>query len=183
MLVVNQQEPHLPMSLNNDLRDVQQRVIELYAQAEQFFRRHLRMPYIRLDLTGSTAGQAWPQKHLLRFNPVLLRENRADFLRQTVAHEVAHLLAHDLYGPGIRPHGRQWKSIMMTVFGLPAQRCHQYDTSRSSRKEWLYRCQCDDKVIPLSTVRHNRAQKGTIYLCRCCKAPLIFQANSPAKPG
>ncbi len=165
------------MSLSNDLQEVQQRVVALYARSEQFFHRRLPMPYIRLDLTGSTAGQAWPQKHLLRFNPTLLRENRDDFLRQTVAHEVAHLLAYELYGSGIRPHGRQWQSIMTAVFGLPALRCHNYDTSRSTRKEWLYHCRCDGKVIPMSTVRHNRAQKGTVYLCRCCKAPLTFQGK------
>ena len=168
------------MSLSNDLYSVQQRVIGLYTQAEQFFCRHLPMPYIRLDLTGSTAGQAWPQKRLLRFNPVLLQENRVDFLSQTVAHEVAHLLAYDLYGSQIRPHGRQWQLIMTDVFGLPAHRCHQYDTSRSARKEWLYQCQCSGNVIPLGTIRHNRAQRGTVYLCRRCKAPLTFHGKVQA---
>ena len=166
------------MSLSQDLNAVQQRVIELYNRAEQCFCRRWPMPYIRLDLTGSTAGQAWPQKRLLRFNPVLLQENRVDFLSQTVAHEVAHLLAYDLYGSKIRPHGRQWQLIMTKVFGLPAQRCHQYDTRRSSPREWLYRCQCH--VIPLSTIRHNRAQRGTVYLCRHCKTPLTFQGTAQA---
>ena len=168
------------MSLSHDLHSVQQRVIELYTQAEQFFCQSLTRPYIRLDLTGSTAGQAWPQKHLLRFNPILLQENRVDFLSQTVAHEVAHLLAYDLYGSQIRPHGRQWQLIMTDVFGLPAHRCHQYDTSRSTRREWLYQCQCHGNVIPLSTIRHNRVQRGTVYLCRRCKAPLTFHGTAQA---
>lgn len=128
-----------------------------------------------MDLKGETAGQALISKYQLRFNPILLQENRQHFLLHTVAHEVAHLLAHDIYGPGIRAHGREWQSIMTGVFQLPADRCHRYDTRNSARKNWLYQCQCRGKMIALGTTRHNRAQKGTIYLCTTCKAPLQFQ--------
>lgn len=164
----------------SDLYQIEQRIIELYCLCERFFLRRFRRPYIRLDLRGETAGQAWPDKPLLRFNPVLLKENRDHFLQQTVAHEVAHLIAYEQYGRKIRAHGREWQSIMMGVFSLPADRCHTYDTGRSSRKSWLYRCQCAGKTIALSTVRHNRSQKGTVYLCTTCRGPLTFlkQAES-----
>ncbi|MFK0573607.1 SprT family zinc-dependent metalloprotease [Endozoicomonas sp.] len=160
--------------MTSDLHQLQQRVIELYAQAEKRLNRRFQKPYIRLDLKGQTAGQAWIEKRQLRFNPVLLNENRDHFLKQTVAHEVAHLLAYELYGPRIRAHGREWQSIMMAVFQLPADRCHSYDTQRSSRRDWLYQCQCQGKTIPLGTTRHNRSQKGTVYLCTTCRAPLKY---------
>lgn len=166
--------------LNSDLHLLQQRIIELYAQAEQFYQKCFQKPYIRLDLKGETAGQAWIEKRQLRFNPVLLKENRDHFIKQTVAHEVAHLLAYDLYGPRIRAHGREWQSVMVAVFQLPADRCHRYDTQGSSRRNWLYQCQCPGKTIPLGTTRHNRSQKGTIYLCTACKTPLKYLGKAQA---
>ncbi|WP_422450842.1 MULTISPECIES: SprT family zinc-dependent metalloprotease [unclassified Endozoicomonas] len=168
--------------LPNDLHQIEQRIIELYQEAERFFQQPFKKPYIRLDLTGETAGQAWIEKHQLRFNKVLLQENREHFIQQTVAHEVAHLLAYELFGRNIRAHGREWQGIMTRVFRLPADRCHRYDTGRSSRKQWLYRCHCQGKTIHLSTIRHNRSQRGTVYLCTACKGPLTFLGNALAAP-
>ncbi len=166
--------------MSSDLHQIQQRVIELYALAEQLFQRCFRKPYLRLDLKGETAGQAWIEKRHLRFNPVLMKENREHFLKQTVAHEVAHLLAYDIYGSRIRPHGREWQSVMSNVFQLPADRCHSYNTQKSSRRNWLYQCQCQGKTIPLGTTRHNRSQKGTVYLCTTCKTPLKYRGKVQA---
>ena len=164
-----------------DIHQVQQRVIELYTLAERYFMKRFKRPYIRMDLKGETAGQALPAKHQLRFNPILLQENKVHYIQQTVAHEVAHLLAHDLFGPRVRAHGKEWQSIMVVVFELPADRCHTYDTQRASKRPWIYSCQCEGKAIPLSTIRHNRAIKGTIYLCTSCRGPLQFVGKEEAQ--
>ena len=169
------------MPAQNHLYDIQQRVLELYTQAELHFLKRFKRPYIRLDLRGECAGQAWPQKYQLRFNPVLLQENREHFLQQTVAHEVAHLLTHELFGSKVQAHGREWQGIMTDVFALPADRCHTYDTQNSSRKPWLYQCLCENKLIALSTVRHNRSRKGAVYLCTSCKTPLKFVKKAGAQ--
>ena len=160
--------------LSSDLHQTQQRVIELYTCAERYFMKRFKRPYIRLDLRGESAGQAIPAKYQLRFNPVLLNENRQHFIEQTVAHEVAHLLAHELFGPRVQAHGKEWQAIMVKVFGLPADRCHTYDTKRVSRQQWIYQCQCEGKTISLSTIRHNRARRGTVYQCTRCRSPLQF---------
>ena len=171
--------PHfMTKPLANDLNQTQERIIELYALAERYFSRRFRRPYIRLDLRGESAGQALPGKYQLRFNPVLLRENREHFLKQTVGHEVAHLLAYELFGPGVQAHGKEWKSIMVKVFGLPAERCHNYDTQRTSNRPWIYRCKCEGQTISLSTIRHNRANKGAVYLCTRCRNPLQFAGKT-----
>ena len=165
----------MPFNIAHELNQVQKRIQTLYAQAEHHFDRSFKRPYVRFDLRGESAGQALLVKHQLRFNPVLLQENKAHFIEQTVAHEVAHLIAHELFGQRIRAHGKEWQAIMSEVFGLPADRCHTYDTQRSSRKPWLYQCHCKESaIIPLSTVRHNRALKGAIYRCTRCKSPLRF---------
>ena len=103
------------------------------------------------------------------------------FIEQTVAHEVAHLLAHELFGPRVQSHGKEWQAIMVKVFGLPADRCHTYDTKRVSRRPWVYQCQCEGKTITLSTIRHNRAKKGIIYQCMSCRSPLQFLRKEEAQ--
>ncbi|KEQ17265.1 SprT family zinc-dependent metalloprotease [Endozoicomonas numazuensis] len=162
----NTQCPYLPA--------IELRVSKLYCLAEQHFLKRFPRPQITLNLRGETAGQAWTEKNLLRLNKQLFKENQAHFLEHTVGHEVAHLIAHQLFGRKIRPHGREWQFIMEDVFRLPAQRTHSYNTNNASKRPFLYRCSCEGKTIPLSTIRHNRAIKGTVYLCTQCREPLKF---------
>ena len=95
------------------------RVEACYRQAEHFFQRSFPRPTVSFRLRGQKAGVAHLDENLLRFNPQLYRENREHFLEQTVAHEVAHLIAHQLFGPRIRPHGEEWQLIMRGIYGLP----------------------------------------------------------------
>ena len=154
--------------------EVEQRIAELYCRAERHFLKRFPRPELKMDLRGETAGQAWTERNLLRLNRQLLCENRQHFLEHTLGHEVAHLVAHQLFGRKIRPHGREWQFIMEDVFNLPANRTHSYDTSRTTKRPFLYSCSCEGKTIPLTTIRHNRALKGTVYLCASCKDPLKF---------
>ena len=162
----------------SDLQQIIQRVTELFDLADRVYRRQFERPVIRIDLRGRTAGQAWPKKQLLRFNMTLFRLHREDFLLQTVAHEVAHLIAYQLYGLSIRPHGHEWQTIMTELFKLPADRCHQYEVPLSSQQknQWRYQCQCEkgDSIVYLSTIRHNRVQKGMRYQCRRCHSELQY---------
>lgn len=88
---------------------------------------HLSYPDVRFALNGMTGGTANAQKNLIKLNPTLLRENGDDYIIGTVGHEVAHLVARNLW-PSCDPHGDEWKSVMY-AFQLPATRCHQYDVS------------------------------------------------------
>ncbi len=159
---------------------IKQRVTELYSLAESYFSRSFQPPVVRLDLKGEIAGQAWPDQKLLRFNQTLYLENQKHFLKHVTAHEAAHLITYELYGNTIKPHGQEWQKVMTTIFGVPANRCHSYDTSRSSPRPYLYRCECRGKTIPLSSIRHNRSQKGTIYLCTECCSPLRYHKSKTA---
>jgi SprT protein len=101
----------------------------------------LLYPVIEFSLKGTTAGRAWWPANKIQFSPTLLRENPDTFLQQTVGHEVGHLAAHLRHrNERIDPHGDEWRNVMWTM-GLPATRCHNYDTSnvptragRTSRK-------------------------------------------------
>lgn len=131
---------------------------------------------VRHDLRGRNAGEAWPRERLLRFNPVLGAENWDDFLKNTVAHEVAHLLACWRDGNRALGHGPVWREAM-ALFGCEPRRCHGYDTTNStlwSQRRWPYRCGCNENHL-LSTTRHNRiAGKRRTYLCVFCGERLRF---------
>lgn len=152
---------------------IQYRLEQCYQLAEEHFKRTFERPQVRLDLRGQKAGVAYLQRNLLRFNAQLYQENREDFLRQTVPHEVAHLLAEALYGSRIRPHGREWQGLMTGLFGLPANRCHDYAVPQRRGTRYLYRCGCPDG-IPFTAQRHALVRRGRRYSCRRCGDMLHF---------
>lgn len=153
------------------------RVEACYQLAESFFNRRFTRPSISFKLRGLKAGVAHLTENKLRFNPQLYRENREDFLKQTVAHEVAHMIAHQLFGPGIQPHGEQWQLIMRGVFELTPHRCHTYTVQRRQVSRFIYRCSCPDGEFPFSAQRHAMVSKGRRYYCRRCKATLQFSGQ------
>lgn len=150
------------------------RVEACYQQAEIFFKRPFTRPQVSFKLRGQKAGVAHLTENKLRFNPQLYRENQEDFLRQTVAHEVAHLIAHQLFGLSIQPHGEEWQLIMRGVYELPPHRCHTYDVKRREVSRFIYRCQCPQGEFPFSAQRHALVAKGRRYFCRRCKITLRF---------
>ena len=150
------------------------RVEDCFKLAESFFKRPFKRPVVSFKLRGQKAGVAHLHENLLRFNPQLYRENRDDFLKQTVAHEVAHLIAHQLFGERIAAHGEEWQLIMRGVYELPPNRCHTYDIKRRSVTRYIYRCPCPDSDFAFTAQRHGLVKKGRRYLCRKCRETLIF---------
>jgi SprT protein len=117
-------------------------------------------------------------ENLLRFNPQLYRENSQHFLKQTVAHEVAHLIAHQLFGDRIQPHGEEWQLIMRGVYELPPDRCHTYAVKRRQVTRYIYRCPCADSDFRFRRSAMAGAQ-GRRYLCRRCRQTWCL----PGKPA
>ncbi|UVJ42933.1 SprT family zinc-dependent metalloprotease [Pseudomonas sp. LS1212] len=154
------------------------RVETCFQQAEAFFNRPFKRAQVSLKLRGQKAGVAHLHENLLRFNPQLYRENREDFLKQTVAHEVAHLVAHQLFGDSIAPHGEEWQLIMRGVYELPPLRCHNYAVKRRSVTRYIYRCPCDGSDFAFSAQRHGLVHQGRRYLCRRCRHTLVFSGET-----
>ncbi|MCW8891141.1 MAG: SprT-like domain-containing protein [Sedimenticola sp.] len=156
-------------------KEVEQQVQQLLITAGNHFAKDPGQVEIKFDLTGKAAGMAvFPHRArpIIRFNALLLNENQEDFLKRTVPHEVAHVIARCFFGKRIRPHGQEWKQVM-GLFGAEASRCHSYDVSRSSRrtlKRFSYQCDC--RTHELSSIRHNRVLQGQRYHCVNCKQPL-----------
>ncbi len=101
------------------------------------------------------------------------------FLKQTVAHEVAHLIAHQLFGDRIQPHGEEWQLIMRGVYELPPDRCHTYDVQRRQRDPLHLQMPMCRQRLPFSSQRHSLVRLGRRYLCRRCRQ----NSGLPAKPG
>ena len=150
------------------------RVEACYQLAEAFFKQRFARPEVSFKLRGQKAGVAHLTENRLRFNPQLYAENREDFLRQTVPHEVAHMVAHQLFGLGIQAHGKEWQLIMRGVFELAPQRCHSYAVELRQVSRFIYRCSCADGEFPFSAQRHALVAKGRRYFCKRCKATLSF---------
>ncbi|CAE6927391.1 MAG: SprT family protein [Pseudomonadaceae bacterium] len=155
------------------------RVEACYQQAEAFFKKPFLRPEVSFKLRGQKAGVAHLTENKLRFNPELYRNNREDFLKQTVAHEVAHLIAHQLFGLSIQAHGEEWQLIMRGVYELPPNRCHTYEVKRRKVNRFIYRCACPapKDEFPFSAQRHGLVSKGRRYFCRRCKATLNYSGE------
>lgn len=122
--------------LSPDIRaEVEQAVEAAYLRLETHHNRRFSRPEIRFDLHNSRGGEAWffPETtDRIRFNLVLLLENKVDFIATIVPHEVAHLVAYSVHGTkrpnGVKlpPHGREW-SEQMEILGVPSRKYHTYD--------------------------------------------------------
>ncbi len=146
------------------------RTTDLMSAATAHYGRRFAVPEIRFDLRGGTAGEAAPRLWLLRFNRELLSRYGESFIEETVPHEVAHLVASRVYGRCIAPHGSEWRAVM-EFFGAEPSRCHNFEFAPTRRlRTYRYRCGCREHW--LTSIRHNRARRGTEYLCKSCRGPL-----------
>jgi len=129
-------------------------------------------PEIAFDLRGQAAGQANYPKNKIRFNRDLLEKYTDEFVSQTVPHEFAHLVAYTKFGRRIKPHGAEWQSVMVAL-GVKPDRTHSFEVMPSRRlKRFLYKCNCPGLLHELSTIRHNRIQRGILYICKKCEKAL-----------
>ncbi|AKD37912.1 hypothetical protein I926_02920 [Pasteurella multocida subsp. multocida OH4807] len=152
---------------------VLRKVTQCLQLAEAYFQRPFPIPIINYQVRGLKAGVAYLQENEIRLNRTLLLENREEFIRQVVPHELAHLIAYQLFGQ-IKPHGIEWKTIMINVFQLEPHIYHQFDTKNIMKHRFLYECQCG--THHLSRRRHDNCQnKGISYFCKNCKGKLIYK--------
>lgn len=162
--------PHISPTGPGDRQSVHQRLTELLTLAENHWGREFPFPQVRFDLRGLCAGQALQRDNCIRVNATLFRENVEHYLRQTVGHELAHLICWHIHGSRVRPHGPEWRHVM-EVLGLPALRCHSYDTARSRGRRMLptfpYQCRC--RIRQMTIIRHRRMlRRPGYYSCIQC---------------
>ena len=139
---------------------------QYYLLAEKKLGRTFARPAVKFTQRGAIAGSARLQINEIRLNPKLLVQYPEVFVSQVLPHEISHLLVFTLYGK-VRPHGKQWQTMMQHVFGCPPQVRHSMDVSKVAGKTFAYRCKCGP--VSLSIRRHNKVvRQQQQYLCRRC---------------
>lgn len=144
-----------------------------FAHASKELAKDFVRPRITFNQRGKIAASARLQINELRFNPVLLEDNLQTFIDDVVPHEICHLLAYHLYGR-VKPHGKEWQTLMLQLYKRKPVARHQMDVSKVSGRRFIYFCQCGQ--VELSIRRHNKVERGQQqYICRTCKTVLVNQ--------
>lgn len=164
-----------PTLTEQQRQQISQEVSNRVQQAEAWLNRSLPRVDIRFNVRG--AAWAYYQRHSdqrsIRFNPYLSANHFNETLNDVVPHEVAHFVVDSIYPNRRRPHGPEWKKVMLQ-FGIHSPQIrHDKDISQipvRRQRRHLYRCACQE--YQLTTTRHNRILRGQQhYSCpKCGKA-------------
>ena len=142
-------------------------------------------PTVKFDLEGTSAGLCEFKQStgtaVLRFNMTLLRDNFDEYMDNIVPHEVAHYctdawkgIMFDRAGRCIH-HGKHWKMVMW-YFGYEPKTTHSMNVTKVKRGKnyrlFEYKCSCQTHQV--TSIIHNRCQKGKKYVCTNCKQNLEF---------
>ena len=63
----------------------------------------------------TSLGRAHYEGERILLNAVLRDPALRPLLEEVLCHELAHLAARRLHGPGIRPHGKDWKALLRSA--------------------------------------------------------------------
>lgn len=143
------------------------KVQECLARARKQYRVALKLNPTRYDIRGRIAGQVQyiesDNSFNLRFNPEAIRVNCQDMTVNTIPHEVAHMVAHELYG--YFSHDELWKKICRELGGDDA-RCHDYVLSYVPKPKTKYLYDVDGVQIRVGPAVHKRIQdRSRTYTC------------------
>ncbi|MBR7888432.1 SprT family zinc-dependent metalloprotease [Marinomonas sp. A79] len=154
-----------------DLALIEQKVAECMSKANVFFGHRFKMPSYNLKQRGRAAGTAHLHKNELRFNHFMFRQHPDQFLQSVVPHEVAHIIVFQIYGNSVKPHGKEWQAVMRKVYDQSPDRTHTFDVPPPKQS---FQYQCDCQTHQFSKLRHNKALRGTEYICKRCRCVLKF---------
>ncbi|WP_101775441.1 SprT family zinc-dependent metalloprotease [Pasteurella oralis] len=155
---------------------VQRKLIHCLQLAEIHFKCTFPVPVVTYQIRGVKAGVAYLQRNEIRLNPILLLENREEFIAQVVPHELAHLIVYQVFGR-VQPHGKEWREVMAVVFDLEPKVYHQFDITGVKGNTVTYHCACREHHLTMRR-HHNVQNKKAVYLCKDCKSRLNLKLDS-----
>ena len=165
--------------IGEERQDLVRQATEGYiAEAETIFSRHFDRVPVLFDLSGAAAGmfKVHGRRRWIRYNPWIFAKHFEDNLVDTVPHEVAHFIVHEVFGRRrVKPHGEEWR-MLMTAFGAEPRATFHLELEgipHRRQRTHPYRCHCRDHDV--STTRHNRILRGVgRYHCRYCDGELVY---------
>jgi len=125
---------------------------------------------VKINLKSSLTIGRYERKHnknTLRFNKAVYKQSKKKTFHEVIVHEFSHMVAYELYGPLIMPHGKEWKSVMR-VFGEnnPSAKTKAFSKIKMKESDVSVKCKCGS--FYLSANRGTRLKNGTKYTCRVC---------------
>lgn len=104
------------------------RVAIVWATAQKIWPKALKdvkPPEVKINARlKTTAGRAWSGKHMVEFSAELMWEHTEHFIKDTIPHEVAHIVT-DLRFPNEKTHhGQPWRDTMFVLSGREPTRLH-----------------------------------------------------------
>ena len=127
---------------------------------------------VEYGLVGWVFGWNWRKRALglcryrerrIELSRYFVRGNEEGIVRETILHEIAHALAGEKAG-----HGVKWKAMCLRV-GCKAERCDKGEAGGGAvmpRGRWRGSCAGCGKEY----WRHRRPMRGAKYWCRVCGA-------------
>ena len=165
-------------------RQVEAATERCIAKASQLYGRHFASITVHFDLKGKCAGmyQVKGRSRRIRYNPWLFAKYYQDSLSDTVTHEVAHYLVDCLYGlRRVKPHGSEWKAIMIDL-GAEPKATGSYDLTGIPVRQYAqftYRCAC--RTHQLTSVRHKKIlMRRAQYRCQSCHDFIVADVAASA---
>ena len=123
------------------LLDVATRRTEIvWAKAQKAYPKQLGqtpMPEVRINARlKTTAGRAHYVQHMVEFSAELMWEHTEHFVRDTIPHEVAHIVTNLIFPNAKQHHGPEWKSMLEWLLnGAEAKTYHTLtNTVHAARK-------------------------------------------------
>ena len=93
--------------------EINAKIVECLDIAANHFGHEFTMPEVIYDLKGRVAGTASSKR--IRVNLELLSTEWDNMLNDTIPHEVAHTIVRQHYGNAPKPHGYEWRRVMISL--------------------------------------------------------------------
>jgi len=129
-----------------------------------------KVPEIEFFSKSAVSGKAYYDLHKVTFNEILALENPETFMN-TIAHEIAHLITHQVYPYAKQHHGPEFRSVMK-VMGYVPNTYHTYNvesvSTRRVKTRFVYLCKSCGMEHRIAKPTHNKIQVlNTLYKCKC----------------
>jgi predicted SprT family Zn-dependent metalloprotease len=108
-----------------------------------------------------SAGRALPATAVVRLHAALA-DDYSHLLREVVLHELAHVVVYARYGRRARPHGNEWKALMVEAALQPRTCLPAGSLPAPPRRKstWIHRCPaCDAQRSAGRPVRNWRCAR------------------------
>jgi len=117
----------------------------------------------------------------IRFAATLWPHMSEHARRNTIIHEVCHIVNRHKDGYKHSSHSYSWRSLMVKM-GIQPNRCtDNIDTFAlgisKRRKRYRVKCGCKDGTW-IGQIQYNRMLKGTIYKCQVCHQRVEIYSKS-----